>query len=451
MSIDKVIIEVNATHYLSGKALLRSSVFYADNIKSIANRVIQQSRLSGLQNIKQCVLHLGTLSAAQFEEQFNRRLAKSLREYLHGLQQAPAYLLASSHLADDSPAPTVLLTDADQDRAARRALAIRCLLPEQQRRILHNLPPEQRRRLLQQLLRGTSALLSAPAVQATGRMTGNGLTMAALICLVQDREGVRWLSEHPPDITQLQRWTEAVASGEINAEQITALLRCRPLSAAWQRVARGWLLPLWQRKIVRDTVRKQAGKRAAEKIAADLTAFLQPVAGQSMPVSNAGLVLLWPLLPQLFSLLELSTEHGFVSEDARWQAVMCLDWLAWGATPPTAGQLTVNRLLCGLPFEVPLPELLPLTPQQQQLTDDWLAAVSHQVAVWQRFSLADIRQLFLQRPGEIIMQTQPPQISVQPASFDMLLGDWPWPLTLVMFPWQEQPLTLIWPLPHHTG
>ncbi|OKB66607.1 hypothetical protein BHU62_12120 [Serratia marcescens] len=171
----------------------------------------------------------------------------------------------------------------------------------------------------------------------------------------------------------------------------------------------------------------------------------------SQGISNAGLLLLWPLLPQLFSQLGLWEEERFVNEAARWQAVYGLDRLVWGEVSPTEGRLTLNQVLCGVSCSTAVPPPAPLSLVQQQQIDDWLTAIGQQLPGWQKLSLTDIRQLFLQRAGEINMEEMFPQISVRPEPYDFLLRDWPWPMTLASFPWTEQPLTIVWPLNGFTG
>lgn len=171
----------------------------------------------------------------------------------------------------------------------------------------------------------------------------------------------------------------------------------------------------------------------------------------SLGISNAGLLLLWPLLPQLFSRLGLWEEEQFVSDAARWQAVYSLDRLVWGDVSPTEGRLTLNQVLCGVSCSTSVPPSMPLSLLQLQQIDDWLAAIGQQLPGWQKLSLTDIRQLFLQRAGEISTEGPVPQISVWPEPYDFLLRDWPWPMTLASFPWTEQPLTIVWPLDGFTG
>lgn len=171
----------------------------------------------------------------------------------------------------------------------------------------------------------------------------------------------------------------------------------------------------------------------------------------SQGINNAGLLLLWPLLPQLFSQLNLWEEEQFVSDAARWQAVYSLDRLVWGDVSPKEGQLTLNQVLCGVSCSTAVPPPTPLSLLQRQQMDDWLAAIGQQLPGWQKLSLTDIRQLFLQRAGEISTEGPVPHISVWPEPYDFLLRDWPWPMTLASFPWAEQPLTIVWPLNGLTG
>ncbi|MGX5088821.1 contractile injection system tape measure protein [Enterobacter sp. UPMP2052] len=168
-------------------------------------------------------------------------------------------------------------------------------------------------------------------------------------------------------------------------------------------------------------------------------------------ISNAGLLLLWPLLPQLFSQLGLWAEAEFVSDAARWQAVYALDRLVRGEGNPAEERLTLNQMLCGVSCSASAPPTTPLSLLQLQQTDDWLTAIGQQLPGWEKLSPADIRQLFLQREGEISTEGAVPQISVWPQPWDFLLRDWPWPMTLASFPWTEQPLTIVWPLNGFTG
>jgi hypothetical protein len=166
----------------------------------------------------------------------------------------------------------------------------------------------------------------------------------------------------------------------------------------------------------------------------------------SQDISNAGLLLLWPILPQLFSLLGLWEEERLISDAARWQAVYGLDRLVWGEVNSEDERLTLNQVLCGVSCSIHVSPTASLSLAQQQQIDGWLTAIGQQFVGWQKLSLTDIRQLFLQRAGKICMEGTVPQISVRPEPYDFILRDWPWPMALASFPWTEQSLTIVWPL-----
>jgi len=181
--------------------------------------------------------------------------------------------------------------------------------------------------------------------------------------------------------------------------------------------------------------------------------FLSPNEPRSpgQMISNAGLLLLWPLFPQLFSELGLWKEEQFISDTARWQAVYGLDRLVWGEPDSLEERLTLNQVLCGVSCSTSVPPLTPLSLLQLQQIDGWLSAISQQLAGWQKLSLTDIRHLFLQRKGEISMEGAVLHINVWQEPYDFLLRDWPWPMTLASFPWAEQPLIIAWPLNGFAG
>ena len=164
-----------------------------------------------------------------------------------------------------------------------------------------------------------------------------------------------------------------------------------------------------------------------------------------LPVTNAGIILFWPLFTPWFTTLGLMEEKQFVSEEARWQAVVAMDWLVWEQETPAVERLVVNQFLCGLPLSEPPAALAPLSTELRQRTLAWVEAISAQLAAFEKMSLNDIRQLFLQRPGELFADLTPATLNIEPQPFDLLLTKWPWPLNLAYFPWFDVPLMIEWP------
>lgn len=450
MYIDSVEIRVAVNFRENGETLLRSSVLSTGNIKSTLQKNSPQYNAT----FDRVVLNLGAIPARNFNTEFPLRLAQAVTEYFQRHEEG-----INNRQASNNGEPVAILSGFNGAPAQCYSLATACLQPVQLQTLLQS-PPEQLQELLKRLL---ADIPSLPEVFYR-RATASRLAIAALVYFIRDGRGQRWLSEHYPQNAQLTLWAEAFDAGEIPAALIVELLegatqpgsRMPPVQAVYR-----WLLPLWQRASVRRAVAKQADKARVQQI---MTCFgavsrhsvqqsqqSQQSAPQPQPASNAGIAILWPLLPQLFSLLELTQENVFTSDSTRWQAVACLDGLAWAEDKPVASRLAVNRLLCGIAPDVPQPELSAIDPHQQQQIDAWLTAVGRQLPDWQKLGVSDIRALFLQRPGDVVYHTEPAQIIVRQEAFDYLLGDWPWPLTMVALPWLQQPLTLIWPLPHLTG
>lgn len=274
----------------------------------------------------------------------------------------------------------------------------------------------------------------------------------------------------PDDIMQEEKEMQSVPEQVAPSQDNTVLSPDRGMESNSQQVA----LPLDStalpqgRAVPSDTLpialsRDNAMLPKSEEISVEARCTMQPGNGDlhspnkseahssNHGISNAGLLLLWPLLPQLFSLLGLWEKMQFVSNAARWQAVYSLDRLVWGEVSLAEGRLTLNQMLCGVSGSTSVPPPTPLSLLQLQQIDGWLTAIGQQLACWQKLSLTNIRQLFLQRVGKISTEGTVPQIDVWPEPYDFLLRDWPWPMTLASFPWTEQPLTIVWPLNSVTG
>jgi hypothetical protein len=162
-------------------------------------------------------------------------------------------------------------------------------------------------------------------------------------------------------------------------------------------------------------------------------------------VLNAGLVLLWPMLPGLFRTLALldDTNH-FIDASAPLIAAGWLDELAWGDDTVAEWRIPVNKLLCGVALDAMLPDWQPDPTVRAQL-NGWLAALPSRLPGLHRCGVTDVRQLFLQRPG--MLTRQPNQrwtLQVEPHAADVLLHAIPWPLEQVWLPWCNDSLRVEW-------
>ncbi|NRN28624.1 contractile injection system tape measure protein [Photorhabdus heterorhabditis] len=169
------------------------------------------------------------------------------------------------------------------------------------------------------------------------------------------------------------------------------------------------------------------------------------LSGQSLPyqVNNAGILILWPMLPALFNQLGLLEKQKFIHRQAQFNAVDLLDHLIWGTEERPAERKLLNYVLCGLIADNNI-ESIPIEPEKQLIADQWLDAMTVQLPGWKKLSRNDVRQLFLQRPGELLTNEQEIKITIQQQPFDALLIDWPWPLNIARLPWLDRPLRIDW-------
>ncbi|MGV7961266.1 contractile injection system tape measure protein [Photorhabdus tasmaniensis] len=169
----------------------------------------------------------------------------------------------------------------------------------------------------------------------------------------------------------------------------------------------------------------------------------EPTLLPKQAVNNAGILVLWPILPTLFNQLGLLEKQKFIHRQAQFSAVNLLDYLIWGTEEIQTERKALNYVLCGLTANENT-EPLSIEPEKQLITEQWLDAIIRQLPSWKKLSRNDARQLFLQRPGELLVDEQEIKITVQPQPFDALLADWPWPLNIAKLPWLDRPLRIDW-------
>lgn len=161
-------------------------------------------------------------------------------------------------------------------------------------------------------------------------------------------------------------------------------------------------------------------------------------------VCHAGLSLLWPLLPELLQVTGIRQQETQMDEHQRREAVKLLAYLAQGEVSENIPCTSFGHWLCGVSAEL-TQEIEPLSAVLTNTIDGWLHNLPERIPGWQRLSGLDIRQLFLQREGWLCPDSNTLYLPPQPA--DVLLAQWPWPLTILLLPWLKSPLTLSQSLP----
>ncbi len=169
--------------------------------------------------------------------------------------------------------------------------------------------------------------------------------------------------------------------------------------------------------------------------------------GVSFRIGNAGLCLLAPWLTRLYDRLDyLEPEHKkFRNTYFRVRAVFLLQYLVYGEErrhPESA--LPFNRLLADIPFNVPLPNRLPLTDEEKQTADGMLAGVKANWPQMSGTSVAGFRRSFVERNGRLKKIDDRWVVVVEENAYDVLLDSVPWGFRQLRLPWINDFVQVVW-------
>jgi hypothetical protein len=174
----------------------------------------------------------------------------------------------------------------------------------------------------------------------------------------------------------------------------------------------------------------------------------------SLWASNSGIVILHPFLSALFTELGLVVRPGaidgetpgrrFVSEDTAQRAVLLLHYLATGETTAPEFGLVLQKILCGLPPESPVPARLEPTEREREECRGVLEAVTQHWPPLNRTSVAGLQATFFQREGRLTAQDSGWTLKIEKKTVDILLDRLPWGISLVHLPWMEGMVSVEW-------
>jgi hypothetical protein len=165
---------------------------------------------------------------------------------------------------------------------------------------------------------------------------------------------------------------------------------------------------------------------------------------QRIYIANAGVVIVGPYLPRLFSMLGLTNKESFTTLSCAYRAVHLIQYIVTRSTVTPEPMLVLNKILCGLPVSAPIPLEIDLRAQEQAAIEDMLTAI---IAHWKaigRTSVAGLRESFLQREGRLVFSDDAWRLRVESKSFDMLLDRLPWGYATVKYPWMKRVLHVEW-------
>jgi hypothetical protein len=174
--------------------------------------------------------------------------------------------------------------------------------------------------------------------------------------------------------------------------------------------------------------------------------YLEKVKAGEGPVyiQNAGLVLLHPLLTHFFSRLGLTEKNQFTGEEARHRSAHLLQFLVDGGQQHPEHQLVLNKILCNIPIEQPIPLQVDVTETEKAVAAELLEVVRQRWEKMKNTSIEGLQLSFLQRGGAIIATPDGWKLRVEQKGIDVLLQYLPWSWGMIRLPWMNKILYTEW-------
>ena len=161
-------------------------------------------------------------------------------------------------------------------------------------------------------------------------------------------------------------------------------------------------------------------------------------------VSLAGIVLLHPFLTPLFSEMGLVVNREWADETAATKGVQMLAYLATGLDYCPEYEMTLPKLLCGLPFDALVSPYLDLTDTDRQNATELLQAVIGHWPALGTVSVDGLREAFLQREGKLTRSDAGWQLTVERKTIDILMNKFPWGFSAIKLPFMTDLLLVDW-------
>ncbi len=161
-------------------------------------------------------------------------------------------------------------------------------------------------------------------------------------------------------------------------------------------------------------------------------------------LGNAGLVILWPFIGELFERLGFAKEKTIVNETARQRAVALLHYLCTGNASIHEYLLPLNKVLCGMELTTVFEHNDPLTQEETNACDSLITSVIEQIPILENMSINGFRGNFIIRTGILLPGNYGWLLRVERETYDVVLEHFPWQFDWVKLPWMQSPLQVEW-------
>jgi len=166
--------------------------------------------------------------------------------------------------------------------------------------------------------------------------------------------------------------------------------------------------------------------------------------GKPVYIANAGMVLLSPFFPVLFSKLSVTEAGKLPDKEAQIRAIFLLQYAVFGSQEFPEHELELNKLLTDFKTGVPIPRSFELSDEDKATVDSMLEGTLKHWGRLANTSIAGLREGFLQRDGRLEEQDDLILLTVEEKAYDMLLDNVPWNFRNVRYSWMKKGIQVKW-------
>jgi hypothetical protein len=175
-------------------------------------------------------------------------------------------------------------------------------------------------------------------------------------------------------------------------------------------------------------------------IATDVTVLAE----EKFMVYTSGVVILAPYFKRFFTQLNLLEQGEWKNATAHYKAIQLVRYMATGHLMCPEHSLVLEKLLCGLEINIPIPKEVILSEKEKAEAILLLQAV---IANWEQLkntSVEGLRETFLKRDGILTKKENGWVLQVERKTVDILLDNIPWSFASLAFTWNNYIIFTTW-------
>lgn len=190
---------------------------------------------------------------------------------------------------------------------------------------------------------------------------------------------------------------------------------------------------------------KSVKKELAENIKSDILATKTDLLKNSILLENAGLVLVWPFLSQMFAQLNWLENQQFKNKETLQKAVVWLHYLVFNHIPEDESLLLLNKILCGCPIDevITFDEIF-LTKEETVAIEDFKKKILYSWPQLKTTMTESLNDNFFNRTGMLTSKREDWIVKVERKGIDVLIDRLPWPLSQIKLPWNNYLIQVNW-------